>query len=195
MILRGAEERQHAENAFKAMGTILSQVGASEAEEKACVPSTRMEFLGNWFDTQNMTIEITSNRLQEIKLLVDQFLAKTIAKQKWSWKLDWKIKLCNKLCQTWKGVHFQNDKLLKQDNAHEACPFFQVSYHFSGFLFKIIKFQDFSRLSYGVVIFQGFPVFFKDWMGTLTCVSIPDWHVYWKMYRKPIWVRHNLNPL
>ena len=50
----GTEERQHAENAFKAMGTILSQVGASKAEEKACAPSTRMGFLGNWFDTQKI---------------------------------------------------------------------------------------------------------------------------------------------
>ena len=77
-----AELQQHVWKSFFAMGNLLKQIGADEAPDKACAPSTRMEFLGNTFDTKNMTIEISPDRIKEITKLLDHWLQRQVATRK-----------------------------------------------------------------------------------------------------------------
>lgn len=57
---------QHAEFAYKTLQTVLQKCGIEDAKNKACPLSTPMTFAGVVFNSETMTIEITSARLQEI---------------------------------------------------------------------------------------------------------------------------------
>ena len=74
-----AETSDRAEFAYQTLGTILEKCGIEESKEKACPPSTIMTFVGVLFNTETLTIEITPERLEEIKLLVKCWLSKTKA--------------------------------------------------------------------------------------------------------------------
>ncbi len=75
----GVEEPDTADEAFQALGRLLRDFGLQEADNKACPPSTKMEFLGILLDTQALTLEVTEKRLLEITGLVDCWLGKTHA--------------------------------------------------------------------------------------------------------------------
>ena len=55
---------------FEGLGTVLRLAGVAEAREKACAPATVMTFLGLQFDTENLTLTITPDRLAEIQALL-----------------------------------------------------------------------------------------------------------------------------
>ncbi|XP_021354869.1 uncharacterized protein LOC110451275 [Mizuhopecten yessoensis] len=75
----GAEEQSKSKDAFEYLGAVLHNCGLVESLEKAVPPSTRMVFLGVLFDTENLTLEVPSFRLQEIMDLLVVWLDKEVA--------------------------------------------------------------------------------------------------------------------
>ena len=69
-------------NGFEALSVLFKQLGMAEAVDKAEPPSTRMEFLGVWFDTDNMTIEVSPTKLKEIQLELQIWQNKTTCTRK-----------------------------------------------------------------------------------------------------------------
>ena len=55
---------------FEGLGTVLHLAGVAESSEKTCAPATVMTFLGVQFDTENLTLTITPDRLAEIQALL-----------------------------------------------------------------------------------------------------------------------------
>lgn len=78
----GADVSELADDSFLKLKWVLDQCGLEESVEKACGPSHRMSFLGIWFDTEKMTIEVTPERLREIPELVLVWLEKDSASLK-----------------------------------------------------------------------------------------------------------------
>ena len=68
--LASAEKPEHAEVAYKTLQSVLRKCGIEEAKNKACPPSTIMAFIGVLFNTETMTIEVTPERLNELRLLL-----------------------------------------------------------------------------------------------------------------------------
>lgn len=68
-----------ADEAFEFCGRTLSRLGLEESLEKACSPSTRVICLGVEFDTVNMTMAVTQERLHELELLLQQWSHKLSA--------------------------------------------------------------------------------------------------------------------
>ncbi|CAC5384008.1 unnamed protein product [Mytilus coruscus] len=66
----GAEISEKADISYKKLKWVLDSCGLEESVEKASRPSHRMSFLGVWFDTEKMTMEVTPDRLVEIFDLV-----------------------------------------------------------------------------------------------------------------------------
>lgn len=80
--LAGAERKENAKFAFFCFGEILKKCVFEESAEKAFPPSEIMSFLGILFNTLTMTIEITTERLQEIRKLIQLWLNKDSASLK-----------------------------------------------------------------------------------------------------------------
>ena len=74
----GAETVNKAAGAYEFLGKVLSDFGLKESEEKAREPSTRMSFLGVQFDTVRSTLEVTEDRLVEIKALLEVWTRKRV---------------------------------------------------------------------------------------------------------------------
>ena len=71
----GSAEPAHvAWSLYWCLGEILKRIGVQEAEQKACAPSPRMEFLGNIFDVIKMIIEILGDRLIKINNELETWL-------------------------------------------------------------------------------------------------------------------------
>lgn len=66
----GAERPSDADIAFQILGLIIYLSGCEESVPKIFYPNTRMPFLGVLFDTLSCTLEITPERLAEIKTLI-----------------------------------------------------------------------------------------------------------------------------
>jgi hypothetical protein len=77
--LAGVETTDKAWFAFYCLRQVLKESGLEESKDKACTPSEIMIFLGILFNSRTMTMEVTEDRLQEIKLLVVCWLNKTNA--------------------------------------------------------------------------------------------------------------------
>lgn len=75
----GADSPELANQSFKKLKWVLDQCGLEESVDKACGPCLRMSFLGIWFDTEKLTMEVTPDRLFEISTLVEQWLHKSVA--------------------------------------------------------------------------------------------------------------------
>ena len=75
--LGAAEEESRAEEAFDCLGWILDTIGIQEAKQKASPPAYIAVFLGILYNTIDMTLRITPERLLEIKLILDQWAAKS----------------------------------------------------------------------------------------------------------------------
>ena len=69
--LAAAETIENSWFAFNMLGAILDKCGIEEAKNKTCAPSTIMTFIGVLFITDKMTIEVTRERLQEIRILLE----------------------------------------------------------------------------------------------------------------------------
>lgn len=80
--LAGAEHRDKAIFAYNCLSTVLQKCGFEEAIDKASPPSEIMSFLGVLFNTVSMTMEITPERLAEIRSLVTSWLNKDNASLK-----------------------------------------------------------------------------------------------------------------
>jgi len=74
----GAETADRAGIAYDFLGRVLSDFGLVESEEKARRPSTQMSFLGVQFDTIRSTLEVTQDRLVEIKALLEVWAEKRV---------------------------------------------------------------------------------------------------------------------
>ena len=59
----GADVEEMAKGAFKFLGELLQYLGFTESGSKACVPATRMVFLGIVFDRVEMVTEVTPERI------------------------------------------------------------------------------------------------------------------------------------
>ena len=68
-----AETWSLAEESFLGLGAVLLQAGAEEAAEKASPPACQMIALGIMFDTVNLTLTITPDRLQEIAQILEDW--------------------------------------------------------------------------------------------------------------------------
>ena len=73
-----AEQQDNATFAYNCLGTVLQKCGFVESVEKASLPSEIMFFLGVLFNTLTMTMEITPERLTEIRHLIRTWLQKKV---------------------------------------------------------------------------------------------------------------------
>ena len=80
--LGGAERKNRARRAYSALKGLLKDLNMWEAEEKACPPAHIMTFLGIEYNTINLTIALTKDRLTELKNLVSEWLRKEAAEIK-----------------------------------------------------------------------------------------------------------------
>ena len=77
--LGAAETESHAEEAFDCLGWILDTIGINEVKGKAKPPAYIAVFLGILFNTILMTMQISPERLQEIKNILVTWLDKDYA--------------------------------------------------------------------------------------------------------------------
>ena len=77
--LGAAEEESRTEEAFDCLVWILASIGIKESTKKATPPAYVAIFLGILFNTIMMTLQITPERLQEIRNLLEQWLKKDVA--------------------------------------------------------------------------------------------------------------------
>ncbi len=73
----GCATWEMADQDFDTVGSVLRNCGLAESIDKACSPATKMVFLGVMFDTDNLTLEITPDRLTEIEDELKTWLTKT----------------------------------------------------------------------------------------------------------------------
>ena len=66
---------------FETMGDLLAEIGLTEAVDKANPPSKIMTYLGVGFDTTRMCLFVDSEKLEEIKYLIEKWVRKTVAKK------------------------------------------------------------------------------------------------------------------
>ena len=78
----GAEEAHKAEVAFLNLGRILQNIGIHESKKKACPPSHTCTFLGVKYDTINMVMTISDDRITELQSMLEQWSHKTHASLK-----------------------------------------------------------------------------------------------------------------
>ena len=78
----GAELKRSIWQAYWALSSILTELGVETSEEKIVPPTTRLEFLGITFDSHKMTMEISEEKLLEIKAELNTWLHKTRAKRR-----------------------------------------------------------------------------------------------------------------
>lgn len=72
-----AEVWDQAQDCFTTIRYVIAMSGAEESEAKAVGPCCHMLFLGILFDTENMTLQIDQERLQEILGLLEEWLGAT----------------------------------------------------------------------------------------------------------------------
>ena len=77
--LGAAETENKAEEAYDCLGWILDTIGIRETKSKACPPAYIAVFLDILFNTLSMTMQITEERLQEIRELLQNWLGKNHA--------------------------------------------------------------------------------------------------------------------
>ena len=77
-----AEHLSKAWESYKALTKLLSDLRVETLKEKIVPPTTRLEFLGITFDSETMEMEVSPQKLSEIKQELGGWLLKTSAKQK-----------------------------------------------------------------------------------------------------------------
>jgi len=75
----GAEVPERAQQAFDTLGSLLQTLGLQENRGKAEPPATSMIFLGILLDTTTMSLTIPIAKLQEVRLLLQTWLARSHA--------------------------------------------------------------------------------------------------------------------
>lgn len=92
--MAGGNKPGRAFEAFRALQNLLEDVGIKEAKDKACAPSTLMIFLGILFNTVLMIMEITPERLTEIKAELVRWASKEFATLRQVQSLVGKLNFC-----------------------------------------------------------------------------------------------------
>lgn len=92
--MAGGERADRARVAFLALRNLLKELNIEEALDKACAPSTIMVFLGILFNTVLMIMEITPQRLKEIKAELTRWLHKELATKRQVQSLIGKLNFC-----------------------------------------------------------------------------------------------------
>ena len=78
--LAGCEETLHkADASFKSLGELFKSLGLEESVEKSSKPSTVMTFLGVEFNTQNLTMSVPGEKLQELRSDLQLWVRRTTA--------------------------------------------------------------------------------------------------------------------
>ena len=75
----GAEPPDLALKSFQELGNLLVSCGIEESAEKTCPPSTKMISIGVLFDTDELTVSVTEEQVNEILELVNTWLQKKSA--------------------------------------------------------------------------------------------------------------------
>lgn len=78
----GAESWELADQAFEELGSLLRECGLEESPNKACRPSCRMLFLGILCDTESLTLEVSQERIKELRELLGEWQDKGFASRK-----------------------------------------------------------------------------------------------------------------
>ena len=78
----GAEWETKAWKAYQALTTLLNQLKVEISEEKLVPPTTRLEFLGITFDSCSMTMEISEEKMKEIKQELGNWTLRTSARRR-----------------------------------------------------------------------------------------------------------------
>ena len=129
--LCATEEDKKADKAYDCLGWILVSIGIREAAHKSIPPAYIAVFLGILFNTITMTMQITPDRLMEIKQLLQTWLRKKSATLKDMQSLLGKLnfaastvrsgrifvsRLINSLKDFPKNSHRKIDKEMRKDN-------------------------------------------------------------------------------
>ena len=119
------------------LAKVLEFCGLEESVHKACPPATRMVFIGVLFDTETLTLLVTQERLEEIKLLVKSWLEFEFATVKQLQSLIGKLIFvahCVKPSRifisrllNWLGIIQNSDK--KRDYSSKTCSGGMFSYN------------------------------------------------------------------
>ena len=87
----GAEKWSKVFSSFHELGQLFREVGISESHEKKCPPDTEINCLGTLFNSLNMTMQVTPDRLLELHNLLEEWHFKELASRKQVEKLIGKI--------------------------------------------------------------------------------------------------------
>ena len=77
--LAGADAPELALKSYEELGNVLLSCGLEESKEKACPPSTCMTFIGVLFNSEDLTLSVTPERVQELLDLLQLWLQKQSA--------------------------------------------------------------------------------------------------------------------
>ena len=75
----GADKPELAFKSYTELGNLLISCGLEEAKEKACPPCTKMAFIRVYFNTEDLTLSVTPDRVRETLDLTDIWLKKDSA--------------------------------------------------------------------------------------------------------------------
>ena len=78
----GAEVKEMIWQAYQALISLLEELRAETSADKVVPPTTRLEFLGITFDSNNMTMEISDTKMAEIAKEIQGWLLKSTAMRK-----------------------------------------------------------------------------------------------------------------
>ena len=76
----GAETRERIWLAYQALSALLESLRVEMSEDKLVPPTTRLEFLGVTFDSEAFTMEISEDKLHDIKWELDTWLYRKTAR-------------------------------------------------------------------------------------------------------------------
>ena len=96
----GAELQDKIWAAYEALSKLLQNLGVETSKDKIVPPTTRLEFLGITFDTKSMTMEVSADKLQEIKQELAGWLSKTVARRREVESLVGKLQFMAKCVRT-----------------------------------------------------------------------------------------------
>ena len=140
----GAEEKERVWEAFKFLTRLLEQLRVDTAPAKVVPPTNRLKFLGVLFDADNMRMEITPDRLQEIRTELSQWLLRTLSNKKGGGITAGETPICSKMHQGWESFSGKTNRL-DQRNGQD----WQILAHAGGKKRHSLVGQIHSRVQWG----------------------------------------------